>query len=234
MPYHNIVILTGSGISAESGVKTFRDAGGLWEDHRIEEVATPEAFAINPARVQHFYNMRRRQLKTVTPNAAHLALAKLEVEWKRGEVLVVTQNVDNLHERAGSNNLIHMHGELTKARCLDSGEVIEWQEDIALDTPCPCCKQPGNLRPHIVWFGEMPLEMERIYKSLHNCDLFLSIGTSGAVYPAAGFVHEVGRIGGADTVEINLEPSQGASLFDQCIHEAAGKAVPEFVHRLLY
>lgn len=235
-----IVILTGAGISAESGLATFRAEDGLWCEHRVEDVATPEGFARNPALVQEFYNMRRQQLPGVEPNAAHLALAELEKCWP-GEVLLVTQNVDDLHDRAGSGqkvnlssipSLIHMHGELIKVRCLHTGKVEEWREDITEITTCGCCKRAGTLRPHIVWFGEMPLMMEEIYDALRHCDLFVSIGTSGNVYPAAGFVQEA-RLHGAHSVELNLEPSLGASLFAETRYGPATQIVPEFVTGLL-
>jgi NAD-dependent deacetylase len=217
----NIVILTGAGISAESGIKTFRASDGLWEEHRIEDVATPEAFERDHELVQRFYNTRRAQVKTVEPNAAHYALAELEKNWQ-GDFLLVTQNIDNLHERAGSKNLIHMHGEILKKRCTRSGEVIECHEDI----------EGRDFRPHIVWFGEMPLEMERIYDALNNADMFISIGTSGNVYPAAGFVAQA-KHAGAETVEINLEATS-SPYFDRKIYGKAGEMVPEFVGKLLH
>ena len=230
--YRNIVILTGSGISAESGLKTFRGGGGLWEGHRVEDVATPEAYERDPKMVQNFYNMRRQQLKTAEPNAAHKALAELENKWN-GDFLLVTQNVDDLHERGGSKKILHMHGELKKARCTNTEQVFDWETDIEENTNCPCCKKSGTLRPHIVWFGEMPLDMDLIYSKLHDCDLFISIGTSGVVYPAAGFVQEVRMRGQAHTVEINLEPSAGYSIFEETIYGPATKTVPEFVEKLL-
>ena len=229
----NIVVLTGAGISAESGIRTFRAADGLWEDHRIEDVATPEAFARNPALVQRFYNERRRQLQdpAIRPNPAHLALADLEAAWPGG-FLLVTQNVDDLHERAGSRRLLHMHGELLKARCTRSGQVHELRGDITDTLACSCCGRAGTLRPHIVWFGEMPLYMDEIVDALARCTLFLSVGTSGNVYPAAGFVREA-RAAGARTVELNLEPSQVASAFHEHRHGAAGTLLPKFVQELL-
>ena len=230
----DIVVLTGAGISKESGLSTFRDADGIWATVRIEDVATPEAFAGDPARVQGFYNQRRRGLlgPEVRPNPAHLALAELEAGWP-GEVLVVTQNIDDLHERAGSRNLIHMHGELLKARCGACGGVAAWRDDLTADTVCDACGRPGRMRPHVVWFGEMPLEMERIGAALGRCDLFLSIGTSGSVYPAAGFVRDARMVAGAHTVELNLEPSEGASAFAEQIYGPAGAVVPAYVRRLL-
>ena len=230
---NRIVILTGAGISKESGLDTFRDADGIWAKVRLEDVATPEAFARDPAKVQAFYNARRRGLRdgNVTPNAAHRALATLEREFA-GEVLLVTQNIDDLHERARSRNLIHMHGELFKARCAACDRVHEWRDDIETTTKSPCCGATGKLRPHVVWFGEMPLEMERIDAMLSICDLFVSIGTSGTVYPAAGFVQEA-RLAGALTVELNLEPSDGRSLFVERQYGPATQLVPAFVERLL-
>ena len=229
-----IVILTGAGVSKESGLDTFRDADGIWSRVRVEDVATPEAFARDPARVHGFYNERRRRLLNgeVEPNAAHRALARLEVQWPE-EVLLVTQNIDNLHEKAGSKNLIHMHGELLKARCLACAAVFPWQQDMDLDSPCPVCARSGNLRIHVVWFGEMPFEMERIYQALARCDLFLSIGTSGNVYPAAGFVQEARANGRAHRVELNLEPSEGSALFQETTYGPAGEVVPAYVERLL-
>lgn len=228
----NIVILTGAGISAESGVKTFRDNGGLWEGHRPEDVATPEAFACDPIMVQRFYNERRIQLKTVEPNTAHTALARLEAEHDGG-VIIITQNIDDLHERAGSSNLIHMHGELNKVRCVCCDVVHLWTVDCDQDTQCPSCGESPALRPHIVWFGEMPFDMPEIYQHLHDADIFVSIGTSGNVYPAAGFVSEVSALGRAKTIEINLEPSQGATLFNETRHGPAGELVPIFVDEVL-
>ena len=224
-----IVVLTGAGISAESGVPTFRASDGLWCGHRVEAVATPEGFAANPALVQNFYNQRRRQLAEVQPNAAHHALARLAANPAH-EVLVVTQNVDDLHDRAhaaagaaGAAPPLHMHGELLKARHVVTGAVQDWHTDIPVES---------ELRPHIVWFGEMPLEMDRIEQALEACDLFLSIGTSGNVYPAAGFV-SAAKHAGAHTVELNLEPSLGHSLFDETILGHATQIVPDYVGRLL-
>ena len=228
----NLVVLTGAGVSAESGVPTFRASDGLWEGHRMEEVASPEGFAANPTLVQDFYNRRRALLPTVHPNAAHRALAELAARWE-GDFLLVTQNVDDLHDRAHAEikpaagfELIHMHGELNKARCTATDRVCDWTADLDPYHDSPFSPD-GWLRPHIVWFGEMPLEMERIYRALETCDLFVSIGTSGAVYPAAGFVQEA-RLAGARTVEINLEPSLGARLFDEGVYGPATEAVPRF------
>lgn len=230
----SIVVLTGAGISKESGLSTFRDADGIWAKVRIEDVATPEAFARDPAGVHAFYNERRAKLAAggVAPNAAHVALARLEAEWPGG-VLVVTQNIDDLHERAGTRNLIHMHGEMLKIRCRRCGDVKPWGEDLSADHVCVTCGEVGALRPHVVWFGEMPLEMDRIHDALAVCGLFVSIGTSGNVYPAAGFVDLVRRHTGARTVELNLEPSEGASLFHVARQGKATDLVPAFVDDLL-
>ncbi|MBM3532692.1 MAG: NAD-dependent protein deacylase [Alphaproteobacteria bacterium] len=232
-PGQPIVVLTGAGISKESGLDTFRDADGIWSKVRIEDVATYEAFAHDPRRVHAFYNERRRGLlnPTVQPNAAHRALARLERDWP-GQVLVVTQNIDDLHERAGSKNLIHMHGELFKVACEHCRAVLEWREDLSRDMRCPDCSRAAGLRPHVVWFGEMPLEMERIYQALGAAGLFVSIGTSGNVYPAAGFVSEI-RAQGTPSIELNLEPSEGTSLFTRAIHGPASQVVPAFVDNLL-
>lgn len=236
MAHRNLVVLTGAGISAESGVPTFRADDGLWCGHRVEDVATPQGYAADPALVQDFYNQRRRQLADVQPNAAHRALADLATRWE-GDFLLVTQNVDDLHDRAhaqtppgGGFELIHMHGELLKARCTRSGVVMDWTKDMAADQASPRHPQ-GLMRPHIVWFGEMPLEMERIEAALEACDLFVSIGTSGAVHPAAGFV-QAARHAGARTVEINLEPTHGARLFDEGVYGPATQAVPGFFDSL--
>ncbi len=229
--FQHIVVLTGAGLSAESGLSTFRDKNGIWSKYDYREVATPEGFERNPLKVLDFYNQRRRALKAVKPNAAHLALARLEQEHK-GEVVIITQNIDALHEAAGSKNLIHMHGELLKALCARCGARQVWADDIGIDTPCPTCGWIGGMRPDVVWFGEMPYHMQEIAEALSRADLFLSIGTSGNVYPAAGFVAEA-RAHGAHTVELNLEPSEGASLFAETIHGRATEIVPAYVERLL-
>lgn len=229
--FKNIVILTGAGISAESGVATFRDKGGIWSKYKLEDVATPQGFMRNPVMVHTFYNDRRRQHRDVKPNAAHLALARLEREHQ-GSVTVVTQNIDALHEAAGSRNLIHMHGELLRALCARCGERHAWDDDLSLETNCPACARPGGLRPDVVWFGEMPYHMEAIAELLREADLFISIGTSGNVYPAAGFVAEA-REAGAHTVELNLEPSEGRSFFAEAIHGPATNVVPAYVARIL-
>jgi NAD-dependent deacetylase len=229
----SVVILTGAGISKESGLDTFRDTDGIWARVRIEDVATPEAFARDKARVHEFYNQRRRGLLAgnVAPNAAHRALAALEEAWP-GDFLLVTQNIDDLHERAGSRKLVHMHGELLKSRCLHCGNVVPCREDLVESLACIACAEPGGMRPHVVWFGEMPLGMDTVEAALAACDLFVSIGTSGNVYPAAGFVGEA-RAAGARTVELNLEPSLGIGLFDEARHGPASVVVPAFVNGLL-
>lgn len=236
----NIVILTGAGVSAESGIDTFRDAGGLWEKHRVEDVATPEAFARDPDLVLRFYDMRRAAIQTKQPNAAHHALARLDREWQ-GEgrsLTIVTQNVDDLHDRAGeiagvsNERLIHMHGTHLTAWCLACDDRPEWREPLIDRPACPACGVAGQLRPDIVWFGEMPYHMQKIYHALNRADLFVSIGTSGAVYPAAGFVREA-RSNGVRTVELNLEPSQGSRWFDEARHGPATQIVPDWVDEIL-
>lgn len=228
-----VVILTGAGISAESGIRTFRAEDGLWEDRRVEDVATPQAFQQNPKLVQRFYNERRQPIasKQVKPNSAHIALAKLEKEFT-GSVMLVTQNIDNLHEQAGFNNVLHMHGEILKIRCKSTQQVFDCDHDVSVDDLCSCCNQAGNLRPHIVWFGEMPFYMDEIYQALSECDLFVSIGTSGNVYPAAGFV-QVANQAGAQTLEINLEASMVATEFEETRYGKAGDLVPVWVDEVL-
>ena len=230
-PVESIVILTGAGVSAESGLATFRGPDGLWEGHRVEDVATPEAFARDPELVHKFYDARRAKLALVEPNEAHRALARLDSEWP-GELLLVTQNVDDLHERAGSKRLIHMHGELASGWCLRCNERFGWTGPMGERAGCPNCGTTGMVRPDIVWFGEMPYEMERIDEALRNCDLFVSIGTSGAVYPAAGFVQSA-RYAGAQTLEMNLEPSLGSIYFDESRTGLAGNLVPLWVNEVL-
>ncbi|HSH42988.1 MAG TPA: Sir2 family NAD+-dependent deacetylase [Arenicellales bacterium] len=233
MSTRSIVVLTGAGVSAESGLDTFRGAGGIWENHRVEDVATPEAFARDPELVHSFYNLRRRRLVAgdVRPNAAHLALARLESGFP-GDFLLVTQNIDDLHERAGSRAPVHMHGELRKVRCAACGEVREASGDLAVGDACDRCGRRGGMRPHVVWFGEEPLEMERVLDRLQRCDLFVAIGTSGRVYPAAGFV-EIARHAGAHTVELNLDRSEASDVFDECVQGPATESVPALVERLL-
>jgi len=226
----NIVILTGAGISAESGLATFRGPGGLWEGHRVEDVCTPEALAHDPELVHRFYDERRAALATVEPNPAHRTLARLDEQWP-GQLLIVTQNVDDLHERAGAERLIHMHGELESALCVACGERLPWKGRLPPGTACGACDSLA-MRPDIVFFGEMPYRMDEIYAALRSCDLFVSIGTSGAVYPAAGFV-ETARAVGADTLEMNLDPSLGSSMFNESRLGPAGELVPAWVDKVL-
>jgi NAD-dependent deacetylase len=226
-----IVTLTGAGISAESGLSTFRDPEGAWAEHDPAQLATPEAFAANPDLVHEFYNARRNQLLSVDPNPAHLALARLERSFGQ-DFLLVTQNVDDLHERAGTKRMVHMHGQLKRVRCTSCGSTSEWSGDLYKSTECPQCGDRGRLRPDIVWFGEIPMHMEEIIKALDICDLFVAIGTSGAVYPAAGFV-DIARNAGAETIELNLAPSDGTHRFDDFRHGPATTIVPAFVDELL-
>lgn len=222
----NIVVLTGAGVSAESGIDTFRGGGGLWEQHRVEDVATPEAFACDPDLVLRFYDMRRAAIQTKEPNAAHRALARLDAEWP-GELLIVTQNVDDLHERAGARRVLHMHGEHLNAWCTACGTRSRWTAPLIDRPPCPACDERA-LRPDVVWFGEMPYRMDEIYAAMREADLFVSIGTSGAVYPAAGFVRDARELG-ARTLELNLERSQGSAWFDETRLGSATELVPAWV-----
>ena len=226
----NIVILTGAGVSAESGIDTFRGGGGLWEQHRVEDVATPEAFARDPDLVLRFYDMRRASIQEKEPNAAHFALARLDAEWP-GDLLIVTQNVDDLHEKAGARRVLHMHGEHLKTWCTTCGTRSKWTAPLIARPPCPECGQRA-LRPDVVWFGEMPYRMDEIYAALRGADLFVSIGTSGAVYPAAGFVRDARELG-ARTLELNLERSEGSAWFDESRLGPASKLVPEWVAEML-
>jgi NAD-dependent deacetylase len=226
-----IVILTGAGASAESGLGTFRDAGGVWTQVRLEDVATPEAFIRDPAMVRAFYDARRAASRAAAPNEAHRALARLQKA--RGDVLIVTQNIDDLHERAGSAPVIHMHGTLDLALCASCGAKWPWgAAPMGAEAACPSCRRAGRVRPDVVWFGEMPYQMDAIAEALDGCDLFVSIGTSGAVYPAAGFVAEA-RANGARTLELNLEPSAGAALFDETRCGKASAIVPAWVDEIL-
>lgn len=226
----SILILTGAGISAESGLATFRGPGGLWEGHRVEDVCTPDALAADPALVHRFYDLRRAALNAVAPNAAHEALARLDAEWG-GDLLIVTQNVDDLHERAGPRRLLHMHGELRSALCPACGERRAWADPLPPGVRCPACAA-GDLRPDIVFFGEMPYGMEQIEAAIATCDLFVSIGTSGAVYPAAGFV-QLANHHGARTLELNLDQSAGSGWFDESRLGPASTLVPAWVDELL-
>lgn len=226
----NIVILTGAGVSAESGIDTFRSAGGLWEQHRVEDVATPEGFARDPGLVLRFYDARREAIQTKLPNPAHLALARLEADWD-GKLLLVTQNVDDLHERGGSRQVLHMHGQHLNAWCTSCDVRSRWTTPLIDRPPCPVC-QARSLRPDVVWFGEMPYRMGEIYAALREADLFVSIGTSGAVYPAAGFVQNAAELG-ARTLELNLERSQGSHYFDESRLGSASEVVPKWVDEML-
>ena len=227
----SLVILTGAGISAESGVKTFRDSGGLWEGHRVEEVATPEAFGRNAETVHRFYNQRRQQLLTVSPNAAHEALARLEKEYQ-GEVTLITQNVDDLHERAGSKKILHMHGEILRKKCTWCDTKSDSLEDLHKTDLCNSCRREGGLRPDIVWFGEIPYHLEEIDQTLGDAKVFLSIGTSGHVYPAAGFVERASSAG-AWCIEINKDQTGLSPRFDDKRLGPASVEVPKLVDELL-
>ncbi|EMI17336.1 Silent information regulator protein Sir2 [Rhodopirellula maiorica SM1] len=227
-----ILILTGAGISAESGVPTFRDANGLWEGHRFEDVATPQAFQRNPELVQDFYNQRRRSLldAKIQPNAAHRALADFEATHQ-DDFLLVTQNIDDLHVRAGSKKVLPMHGELLKARCTHTGEVFPWREDLDESTPHPTRPEiRGTLRPHVVWFGEMPLGLEQIEVAARQADLFIAIGTSAVVYPAAGIVRQTKP--SCRKIEINLDATPNSGQFDESIRGKASVEVPAFLSSL--
>ena len=231
--YRQIVVLTGAGISAESGLRTFRDQDGLWEEHKIEDVATPEGYARDPEMVERFYNERWQQLHNgeIEPNTAHKALARLEQEFD-GQLLVVTQNIDDLHERAGSRRLLHMHGELTKGRCPRSHQTFLLTDHFGVNHTCTCCIPAQRLRPHVVWFGEMPIGLDRIQHALDTCDLFIAIGTSGTVYPAAGFV-DTANHHGAQTVEVNLMPADRHSQFQYHLQGKASEIVPQLVEQIL-
>lgn len=227
----DIVILTGAGISAESGVPTFRGPDGLWEGQRVEDVATPDGYRRNPDLVLDFYDQRRANLSKVEPNAAHIALGRLDAAWN-GRLLIVTQNVDDLHERGGAKRLLHMHGELNSGLCLSCGERRPFEGQMASRPPCAACGIDGHVRPDIVWFGEMPYRMDEIDNAIATCDLFVSIGTSGAVFPAAGFVQSA-RYAGARTLELNLDPSEGSIFFNESRMGKAGDLVPQWVDEVL-
>jgi NAD-dependent deacetylase len=226
-------VLTGAGISAESGIQTFSRRDGLWHGYRVRDIASPKAFERDPGLVQRFYNERRRQLRdpAIRPNAAHVALASLERQFP-GEYLLITQNIDDLHERAGSSRIIHMHGDILKARCVGSGKVSVVDDDLHEGSLCNCCAEQHPVRPHVVWSGEKPLHMNAIYRALGNCDLFVAIGTSGQVYPAAGFA-ELAAANGAHTVELNMQPSAVASHFAEKRYGTATELVGDFVARML-
>ena len=229
--YKNIVILTGAGISAESGLATFRSTNGLWNNHKVEDVATVEAFFKNPDYVHQFYNEMRPELYNAKPNAAHLAITKLQQEYP-AQISVVTQNVDTLHEKAGSKNIYHIHGQINQIVCLNCGHVFETWGDVSAEDKCEHCAIMGMLKPNIVFFGENLLCMDKVDKLLQTCDLFLSIGTSGVVYPAAGFV-QIAKMFGADTFEFNMEETSNNRLFDEHIYGPAGKTLPQFIDELI-
>ena len=230
----NVFVLTGAGVSAESGLGTFRDAAGLWTEYDLNEVATPEGFARDPAKVQAFYSARRRNLVGAAPNPAHLALALMEssLEAAGGSLFLCTQNVDDLHEQAGARRVIHMHGELNRSRCARCEAGFPDDDALTLERACPRCGRTGTLRPDVVWFGELPRRLDEIYAALDAADLFAAVGTSGSVYPAAGFVAEA-RAQGVRTCELNLEPSDNGWMFDERRHGPAGVIVPRWVDALL-
>lgn len=229
--YQNIVILTGAGISAESGLATFRSANGLWNNHKVEDVATIEAFERNPAYVHEFYNELKKELVKAKPNAAHLAITRLQNEYP-AQISVITQNVDTLHEKAGNKNVYHIHGQINQAVCLNCGHILETFGDVDTETTCPHCGIAGMMKPNIVFFGENLLCMDKVDYLLANCDLFLSIGTSGVVFPAASFV-QIAKYNNARTLEFNLEPTSNNYYFDKHIYGQAGTTLPAFVDELL-
>ena len=229
--YQNIVILTGAGISAESGLATFRSSNGLWNNHRVEDVATVEAFARNPEYVHEFYNELKQELIRAVPNPAHLALAKLQQNYP-APVTIVTQNVDTLHEKAQSTGVLHIHGQINQAVCLNCGHVLETWGDVNTETVCHQCGVPAMMKPNIVFFGENLLCMDKVDRLLEQCDLFVSIGTSGVVFPAASFV-QIAKLNGAETYEFNLETTSNNRYFDHHIYGKAGETVPQFVDTLL-
>jgi NAD-dependent deacetylase len=231
LPWMKIVVLTGAGISAESGVQTFRGSDGLWEGHRVEDVASPEGFARDPQLVHTFYNCRRKQVLEVVPNPAHLALAKL-ARTRGVELTLVTQNIDDLHERAGSEEVLHMHGELLKARCNQCEAVVPWREDLSRASICPVCKAIDCMRPHVVWFGEIPFGLDEISAAISSADLFVAIGTSGRVYPAASFVSWARRAK-VPTLELNLDVSDTTGVFHESRRGRAGELVPAWVEEVI-
>ena len=231
--YDKILILTGAGMSAESGLGTFREENGIWSQYNFEEVATPEGYAADPNRCLDFYNLRRDMHHKATANAAHKALARLEAEYP-GEVVIVTQNIDSLHELAGSRRVIHMHGRIDRVKCNECGTSYDYPYGtLEVNSICPNCDVQGHQRPDVVWFGEMPYHLDEIQKEIDSCFLFISIGTSGSVYPAAGFVN-MARKAGAHTVELNLEPSEGAVQFHEVRQGKATDIVPRYVEKLMH
>lgn len=230
-PYQSIFILTGAGISAESGLATFRSSNGLWNNHKVEDVASIEGFERNPALVHDFYNGLKVEVQGVKPNAAHLAITKLQEKYP-AEINVITQNVDTLHEKAGTKNVYHIHGQINQAVCLNCGHILETWGDVDTETVCPHCRIVGMMKPNIVFFGENLLCMDTVERLLRQCDLFVSIGTSGVVFPAAGFVQSA-KYYGADTIEFTLEPTANNYLFDKHIYGKAGETFPQFVDELI-
>lgn len=230
--YQNILILTGAGISAESGLATFRSSNGLWNNHRVEDVATIEGFQRNPALVHDFYNDLKKEIQKAKPNLAHLAITKLQKEYPAANISVVTQNVDTLHEKAGNKNVYHIHGQINQAVCLNCGHILETFGDVDTETVCPHCEVMGMMKPNIVFFGENLLYMDKVEPLLRQCGLFISIGTSGVVYPAAGFV-QTAKYYGADTIEFTLETTNNNYLFDKHIYGKAGETFPQYVEQLI-
>lgn len=229
--YKNIVILTGAGISAESGLATFRSENGLWNNHKVEDVATIEAYWRNPDYVHDFYNQMRPELFNAKPNAAHLAITKLQEKYN-SNINVITQNIDTLHEKAGNKNVWHIHGQINQIVCMNCGHVFETWGDVSSEDSCPHCGISAMLKPNIVFFGENLLYMDKVDELLQTCDLFISVGTSGVVYPAAGFV-QVAKFAGADTIEVNLEETSNNYLFDRHIYGKAGEVLPQLVQELI-
>ena len=234
MRHRFIFVLTGAGLSAESGLGTFRDQDGLWAKFNIDEVASRAGYEKNPSKVLDFYNMRRANMQGAAPNAAHAALAKLQIEWQArgGRVFLCTQNIDGLLEIAGAADVVHMHGEIAKSRCDACGDIALADGDILVAMGCPACGRGNCLRPHIVWFGEQPLFMEAIQDALERTDLFASIGTSGAVYPAAGFVDFMHALD-VPRIEINLAPSDNGAMFSDARYGPASEQVPLWVEEFL-
>ncbi len=229
--YKSIVVLTGAGISAESGLATFRSSNGLWNNHRVEDVATIEAFQRNPEFVHDFYNQMKPELLAAKPNPAHLALTKLQDNYPT-PVSIITQNVDTLHEKAKSRNINHIHGQINQAVCLNCGHVLETWNDVTTETVCPQCSVAGMMKPNIVFFGENLLYMDKVERILASCDLFISVGTSGVVFPAAAFV-QTAKLYGAETYEFNLEKTSNNFYFDHHIFGKAGETLPPFIDELL-
>lgn len=230
--YKNIVILTGAGISAESGLSTFRSENGLWNNHPVEDVATIQAFERNPEYVHEFYNQMRPELFAANPNSAHLAITTLQEKYKDSNINIITQNIDVLHEKAKSKNIYHIHGQINQIVCLNCGKVFETWQDVHSSDECPFCHTKGFLKPNIVFFGETPLYIETVENLLQKCDLFISIGTSGVVYPAAGFV-QIAYLNGAKTCEFNLERTSNNYMFAEHYYGKAGETLPLFIKKLI-